>query len=161
MPGGVTEGFYSMTPILYVTPDDPRPAVRPSPRSTEAQYRQGTELRRAARLHRRTGLTVQALKNAGKDLTVDSFVAGMESIKDWHDMFGVAANVFQRDEAPGIEQIVPLRSEGRPLAFRVGRAAELLNMQSGGCVGPAAPCCCHSVSISSGNGASGSATRIR
>jgi branched-chain amino acid transport system substrate-binding protein len=32
-------------------------------------------------------LTVQGLKNAGKNLTTDSFVAGMEKIRDYHDIF--------------------------------------------------------------------------
>jgi len=33
-------------------------------------------------------LTVKGLQNAGKDLTVDSFVKGMEAIKDSHDKLG-------------------------------------------------------------------------
>ena len=32
-------------------------------------------------------ITVQGLKNAGKDLTTDSFVKGLEAIKDSHDIF--------------------------------------------------------------------------
>jgi branched-chain amino acid transport system substrate-binding protein len=32
-------------------------------------------------------ITVQGLKNAGKDLTTDSFVKGLEAIKDYHDIF--------------------------------------------------------------------------
>jgi branched-chain amino acid transport system substrate-binding protein len=32
-------------------------------------------------------LTVQGLKNAGKDLTLDSFIKGMEAIKDYKDIF--------------------------------------------------------------------------
>jgi branched-chain amino acid transport system substrate-binding protein len=32
-------------------------------------------------------LSVQGLTNAGKDLTTDSFVKGMEAIKDYHDIF--------------------------------------------------------------------------
>ncbi|WP_428665234.1 ABC transporter substrate-binding protein [Reyranella sp.] len=32
-------------------------------------------------------ITVQGLKNAGKDLTTDSFVKGLEAIKDHHDIF--------------------------------------------------------------------------
>jgi len=32
-------------------------------------------------------LTVQGLKNAGKNLTTDSFIAGMEKIRDYHDIF--------------------------------------------------------------------------
>jgi branched-chain amino acid transport system substrate-binding protein len=33
-------------------------------------------------------LSVQGLNNAGKDLTTDTFVTGMEAIKDYHDIFG-------------------------------------------------------------------------
>jgi branched-chain amino acid transport system substrate-binding protein len=32
-------------------------------------------------------LTVQGLKNAGKDLTLDSFIKGLEAIKGYHDIF--------------------------------------------------------------------------
>jgi len=32
-------------------------------------------------------ITVQGLKNAGKDLTTESFVKGLEAIKDYHDIF--------------------------------------------------------------------------
>ena len=30
---------------------------------------------------------VLGLQKGGKDLTTDSFIAGMESIRDWHDIF--------------------------------------------------------------------------
>ena len=33
-------------------------------------------------------LLMLGLEKAGKDLTLDSFIAGMESIKDYHDIFG-------------------------------------------------------------------------
>ena len=32
------------------------------------------------------------MQNAGKDLTVDSFVAGMEMINGYHDIFGSPTN---------------------------------------------------------------------
>ena len=32
-------------------------------------------------------LSYQGLKNAGKDLTLDSFIKGMEAIKGYHDIF--------------------------------------------------------------------------
>jgi hypothetical protein len=35
---------------------------------------------------------VEGLKNAGKDLTVDKFIAGMEKIKDWKPQ-GIGAPV--------------------------------------------------------------------
>jgi branched-chain amino acid transport system substrate-binding protein len=39
-------------------------------------------------------LTVQGLTNAGKDLTLDSFIKGMEAIKDSHDKLGGPAVTF-------------------------------------------------------------------
>jgi branched-chain amino acid transport system substrate-binding protein len=87
VPGGVTEGFYSMTPVLYVAASDSSPAVTKFAETYKKQF--GKEPNFAAQLgYTGAQLVVQALKNAGKDLTVDSFVTGMESIKDWHDIFG-------------------------------------------------------------------------
>ena len=37
-PGGTGEGFYSMTPTLYVYPDDPRPEVRDLMARYRAKY---------------------------------------------------------------------------------------------------------------------------
>ena len=45
-------------------------------------------------------LSAQGLINAGKNLTTDSFVAGMEKIKDYHDIFGGPAVTF----GPNIRQ---------------------------------------------------------
>jgi branched-chain amino acid transport system substrate-binding protein len=44
---------------------------------------------------------VQALKNAGKNLTADSFVSGMESVKDWHDIFGSPPMTFSATKHQG------------------------------------------------------------
>src|ERR1700733_4152406 len=77
MPGGGSEGFYSMAPILFVTADDPRPAVQAFVKKYKALY--GKDPNFAAQIgYTAAELTVQALKNAGRDLTVDSFVGGME-----------------------------------------------------------------------------------
>jgi len=45
-------------------------------------------------------LTVQGLKNAGKDLTLDSFIKGMEAIKNYKDIFNGPAVTF----GPNIRQ---------------------------------------------------------
>jgi branched-chain amino acid transport system substrate-binding protein len=37
------------------------------------------------------------LQNAGRDLTADSFVAGLEKIKGWSDFFGSAPIAFSKD----------------------------------------------------------------
>ena len=57
VPGGVTEGFYSMTPVLFVAASDPSPAVTGVRREVQEAVRQGAELRRADRLHRRRSLS--------------------------------------------------------------------------------------------------------
>ena len=44
---------------------------------------------------------VLAVQRGGKDLTVDSFVAGMESIKDWHDIFGSPPMTFSATKHQG------------------------------------------------------------
>ena len=45
-------------------------------------------------------LAVQGLKNAGKDLTLDSFIKGMEAIKNYKDIFNGPAVTF----GPNIRQ---------------------------------------------------------
>ena len=86
-PGGVGEGFYSMTPALYAYPDDPRPAVHDFASRYKAKF--GIDVNFLGE----TGYTsaqiiLEALKRAGRDLNVDSFTKAMESIHDFHDIFG-------------------------------------------------------------------------
>jgi branched-chain amino acid transport system substrate-binding protein len=87
LPGGATEGFYCMTPALYAYPDDPRPAVQDFAKRYKARYG------RDPNFHGEVGYTaatmvLMGLKSAGKDLTTDSFIKGMESIHDFTDIFG-------------------------------------------------------------------------
>ncbi|HET7883135.1 MAG TPA: ABC transporter substrate-binding protein [Acetobacteraceae bacterium] len=85
--GGATEGYFCMTPALYVYPDDPRPAVQAFAKAYKARYN------RDPNFHGEVGYTaatlvLMALDKAGKDLTVDSFIKAMESIHDYTDIFG-------------------------------------------------------------------------
>ena len=100
VPGGVSEGFYSMTPVLFVAASDSSPAVTKFAEAYKKEF--GKEPNFAAQLgYTGASLVVQELKNAGKDLTADSFVAGMESIKDWHDIFGSPAMSFSATKHQG------------------------------------------------------------
>jgi branched-chain amino acid transport system substrate-binding protein len=100
VPGGATEGFYSMTPVLFVAASDPNPAVKEFAEKYKSKF--GKEPNFAAQLGYTAGqLVVLALQKAGKDLTTDSFVAGMESIKDWHDIFGSPAMSFSATKHQG------------------------------------------------------------
>ncbi|MGA8192067.1 MAG: ABC transporter substrate-binding protein [Acetobacteraceae bacterium] len=100
VPGGVTEGFYSMTPVLYVAAGDSSPAIREFADKYKKQF--GKEPNFAAQIGYTAGqLVVLALQKGGQDLTTDSFVAGMESIKDWHDIFGSPAMSFSATRHQG------------------------------------------------------------
>jgi branched-chain amino acid transport system substrate-binding protein len=86
-PGEPAEGFYSMAPALYRYPDDPNPAVQ----AFTAKYRKtfGLDVNYLGEAgYTSATFTIAALDKAGRDLTVDSFIGALESMKDWHDIFG-------------------------------------------------------------------------
>ncbi len=87
LPGGATEGYFCMTPALYVYPDDPRPEVQAFAQKYKARFG------RDPNFHGEVGYTaanivVQALTAAGRDLTTDGFITAMEDIHDYKDIFG-------------------------------------------------------------------------
>ncbi|HEY0420805.1 MAG TPA: ABC transporter substrate-binding protein [Acetobacteraceae bacterium] len=91
VPGGATEGFYSMAPAIFAYPDDPRPEVGEFARKYKAQY--GKEPNFAAQIgYTGAQLLIRALNTAGRDLNLDSFIAGMESIKGYKDAFAPEIN---------------------------------------------------------------------
>jgi branched-chain amino acid transport system substrate-binding protein len=76
-----------MTPALYAYPDDPRPDVQDFAKRYQARYG------RPPNFHGEVGYTAAsivllALDRAGRDLTTDGFIKGMESIHDYKDLFG-------------------------------------------------------------------------
>jgi branched-chain amino acid transport system substrate-binding protein len=99
-PGGLTEGFYSMTPVLFVAASDTRPEVTAFAERYKKEF--GKEPNFAAQLgYTAAQLVVLALNNAGKNLNTDSFVAGMEGIKDWQDIFGSPPMSFSATKHQG------------------------------------------------------------
>jgi branched-chain amino acid transport system substrate-binding protein len=86
-PGNVAEGFYSMAPSLYAYPDDPRPAVKAFTAKYKATY--NVDVNYLGEMgYTSAQIVIEALQRAGRDLTVDSLVKAMESIQDYHDIFG-------------------------------------------------------------------------
>ena len=100
VPGEVTDGFYAMTPMLFVAETSTDPKVK----AFSATYRKefGKEPNFAAQIGF-TGAEVVALalKNAGKGLSTDTFIASMETIKDYHDIFGSPAISFSPTKHQG------------------------------------------------------------
>jgi branched-chain amino acid transport system substrate-binding protein len=87
VPGNVAEGFYSMSPSLYAYPDDPRPAIKAFTQKYKARY--GVDVNYLGEMgYTSAQIAIEALQRAGRDLTVDSLVKAMESIQDFHDLFG-------------------------------------------------------------------------
>jgi branched-chain amino acid transport system substrate-binding protein len=86
-PGEPAEGFYSMAPALYRYPDDPQPAVQ----AFTAKYRKrfGLDVNYLGEAgYTCATFVLAALEKAGRDLTLDSFIAALESMHDWRDIFG-------------------------------------------------------------------------
>jgi branched-chain amino acid transport system substrate-binding protein len=86
-PGEPAEGFYSMAPALYRYPDDPQPAVQ----AFTAKYRKtfGIDVNYLGEAgYTAASFTIAVLEKAGRDLTLDSFIGAMESMNEWHDIFG-------------------------------------------------------------------------
>lgn len=86
-PGNVGDGFYSMTPGLYAYPDDPRPAVQAFSRAFKEKYGRDPNFLGEVG-YSAASMTILALQRAGRDLTTDSFILALESIKDYVDIFG-------------------------------------------------------------------------
>lgn len=85
-PGGSAEGFYSMAPAVYRYPDDPRPAVRAFAEKYKKAFGIDPNYLGEAG-YTAMNFTLAALDKAGPDLTLDSFIAALESMKDWRDLF--------------------------------------------------------------------------
>ena len=100
VPGGATEGIYTMTATLYVDPRDPVPAVHEFATKYERLY--GHPPNFAAEIgYSAAELVVLALQKAGRDLTADSFIAALESIKDYQDIFGSLTMSFSTTKHQG------------------------------------------------------------
>jgi len=99
-PGGTTQGIYTMTATLYVDPSDPRPAVREFATKYETLY--GHPPNFAAEIgYSAAQVVVLALQKAGRDLTADNFIAALESIKDYKDIFGSPTMSFSATKHQG------------------------------------------------------------
>lgn len=112
-PGGVTDGIYAMTSVLFAYPDDPRPQVQEFAKKYKKMF--GREPNFAAQLgHTAAQLIVQGMQNAGRDLTSESFIAGIEKIRGYQDVFGSPPISFAPDRHQGSnESFLTVVKDGR------------------------------------------------
>ena len=81
------DGFYGMGLVEMPYADSANPDMKKFVADYKAKYNIDPNVG-AVYGYIAADLTVKGLQNAGKDLTVDSFVKGMEAIKDSHDKLG-------------------------------------------------------------------------
>jgi len=100
VPGGVTEGIYTTTSVIVAQPDDARPAVQAFAKKYETAF--GHRPNFAAQVgYSAAQLVVLALQRTGRDLTADSFIAALEGIKDYKDIFGSPTMHFSAERHQG------------------------------------------------------------
>lgn len=123
-PGGPAEGFYSMAPSLYRYSDDRRPAVRAFAETYRKKW--GFDVNYLGEAgYTAVGFALAALDKAGRDLTLDSFLAALESMKGWRDIFdGPALSLSPTDHHASNESFLSVVEKGRwapvleaPLSF--------------------------------------------
>jgi branched-chain amino acid transport system substrate-binding protein len=86
-PGEPAEGFYAMAPALYRYPDNPNPTVHAFCETYRKTF--GIDVNYLGEAgYTAASFTIAALQKAGPNLTLDSFISAMESMQDWHDIFG-------------------------------------------------------------------------
>ena len=110
---GVGEGYYAFVHMGMVYRDE-----TPSPEVADWWDRYIENFGRspeyiAFETYRNADLVVKALEIAGRDLTVDSFIAAMESITDYEDIFGYKVS-FGPDKHQGVtESMLSQVKDGR------------------------------------------------
>jgi branched-chain amino acid transport system substrate-binding protein len=98
---GAMEGFYVVSPLIIAEWDDGDAFRRDFRDRYVARF--GEEPAVQAQVgYLGADLTIRAMEVAGKDLTVDSFMAGMESLQNVPDPFGGSAVSFSREKRFGI-----------------------------------------------------------
>ncbi len=99
------DGYYVFVHMAKIYPDDEKsPAVQAWWDGYVARYDAEPDLA-AMEGYRAADLTVLALERAGRDLTVDTLVAALESIADYRDIFGHRLS-FSPENHEGVHESV-------------------------------------------------------
>ncbi len=118
-----------MSPAPYRYPDDTRPAVHEFAAKFKQTYGIDPNYLGEAG-YTAANFSLAALEKAGRDLTTDSFIAAMESMKDWHDIFEGPPLSLSSDQPSCVQPVVPLGGEGHALGTGAAGAAQLLSASS-------------------------------
>ncbi|MEW6642894.1 MAG: ABC transporter substrate-binding protein [Pseudomonadota bacterium] len=113
VPGGATEGYYTAGFFDAPYPDSTAPAAATWIAQYKSRYNVDPTIQ-AAIGQVIIDLTVKALENAGPDLTTRTFVAGMEKIRNYQDIFGGPPQGFSAtDHVSSHESVIYRVEKGR------------------------------------------------
>ena len=100
---GAGEGYYAFVHMAMIYRDNPRSdAVAAWWDKFVEKYGRNPEYI-AFEAYRNADLVVKGLENAGRNLTVDSLIAGLEAIDDYEDIFGYRLS-FGPDDHQGVSE---------------------------------------------------------
>ena len=105
------EGLYVQCQYVPFDPDNETAAVKDWIKRYEERFKIKADIA-AALTYDMEDMVIIALEKAGKDLTAEKFLAGLETIKDYHDIFGAPAQTFGPQKHLGTEGFVLLRIKG-------------------------------------------------
>lgn len=100
---GAAEGYYAFVHMGMIYRDNPRSDAEAEwwDKYVEKYGRPPEYV--AFEAYRNADLVVKGLENAGRDLTVDSLIAGLEAIHDYEDIFGYRLS-FGPDDHKGVSE---------------------------------------------------------
>lgn len=100
---GAGEGYYAFVHMAMIYRDNPRSEeVAAWWDKFVEKYGRNPEYI-AFEAYRNADLVIKGLENAGRDLTVDSLIAGLEAIHDYEDIFGYRLS-FGPDDHKGVSE---------------------------------------------------------
>ena len=110
---GAAEGYYAFVHMAMIYRDNPRSDVVAAwwDKYIEKFGRAPEYI--AFEAYRNADLVVKGLENAGRDLTVDSLIAGLEAIEDYEDIFGYRLSFGPNDHKGVSESTLSQIRDGR------------------------------------------------
>jgi branched-chain amino acid transport system substrate-binding protein len=110
---GAGEGYYAFVHMAMIYRDDP-PSEEVAAWWDKFVEKYGREPEYIAfEAYRNADLVVKGLENAGRDLTVDSLIAGLEAITDYEDIFGYKLSFGPNDHKGVSESTLSQVRDGR------------------------------------------------
>ena len=106
-----TEGLYVMCQFVPFDYDNESPAVKAWMDAYQKRFGVKADMA-AAMANDVFQLMMIGLERAGRNLTVDSFIRGVESIKNWQDIFGSPPQTFGPDQRVGTRTNVITQIQG-------------------------------------------------